>query len=160
MKNRLLLVLTSLLSILCVLSASSFAQKRPSAAPRKVTFEQLSDFVNGDNRRLGDKAVVSDVPVPPKITFEKPYGMYLFDPNGEGGVSTSFYTSLAVKKVLQPNLGSGTSSLRIGCSLIEFVGEFDVYRMCFATKIEGIDENGAVKWTAVGAPPAKLKWRQ
>jgi hypothetical protein len=48
----------------------------------------------------------------------------------------------------------------VSCTLVEFAGEFDVYRTSFATKIEGLDEQGEVSWTANGPEPARLKYKQ
>jgi hypothetical protein len=149
---------------LWLLAVPGTAQQRAAVAqrtPAKVTFDRLSDFVNDfDHRHPGDRFIVSGVPMPKKITFERAYKMYLFQPDPDGGVATSFYTSLAAKNVLQPYLESATASLHITCMLIEFAGEFDIYRTPFATKIEGIGADGKVVWTADGTPPVKLKFRQ
>jgi hypothetical protein len=72
-------------------------------------------------------------------------------------VGDTFYTSPALAKLLLTHLGTLTESFRITCTLIQFVSSQDVYRSPFATKIEGIDDNGAVVWTVSGPPPLKLK---
>jgi hypothetical protein len=144
---------------------STYGQKRAAAAgpaiPRIIAFDKLADFVNDfDHRKPGDRFIVTGVPMPRSITFDRPYNMYRFEPDPEGGVATAFYTSLAVKKVFAPSLDSATPSLRVSCTLLEFAGEFDVYRTAFATKVEGIDEKGNVMWTADGTAPLKVKFRQ
>ncbi|MGH7784068.1 MAG: hypothetical protein ACREO5_09555, partial [Candidatus Binatia bacterium] len=77
-----------------------------------------------------------------------------------GDVGNTFYTSPALAKRLRQFLQKGAYTERIYCTLVQFVGSYDVYRSPFATKVEGMDENGTLVWTAIGPPPAKLKMRQ
>lgn len=155
--TRILLALAVGVLIVVAQNAAVAAQ----GAFKKVPYDQLSDYVNDwDNRRDGERLIVTDVPMPTKIEFVRSSRMYMFDPSGQGDIATSFYTSRSVTNVLRPYLDSATSSLRITCTLIQFAGEFDVFRSPFATKIEGLDENDKVMWTAAGTPPAKLKFKQ
>lgn len=155
------------LILLCMVffAISASAQKSSATVkprpPKAITFDKLSDYVDDfHHRRAGERYIVSGVPMPSSIKYVPLYKMYSFQADPDGGVTTSFFTSLAAKKVFQPYLSSSTASLRITCTLLEFAGEFDVYRTSFATRIEGIDDNGEVLWTAEGAPPAKVKFRQ
>jgi len=68
--------------------------------------------------------------------------------------------SAALAISLRPHLNSDAASMWVTCTLIEFVGEFDVYRSLFATKIEGLDESGETIWTVTGKAPLKLRIRQ
>lgn len=147
-----------------LLTVGLYAQRRPAVnqtATRKVQFAKLSDYVNDYNhRRNGERLIVGDVPSVTKITYDKAYTMYSFQPDEAGDVGNTFYASPALAKSLRSHLKADTKSLRVTCVLVEFAGEFDVYRSPFATKIEGLGENGEVIWTATGTEPAKLKIRQ
>ncbi len=138
-------------------SQNAFSQ----TTPQKMQFAKLSDYVNDwDKRRDGEQLIVTDVPPIGKLTYEKSYNMYFFQPEEDGGVSNTFYTSPALAKILRQYLKKGAMTAHIYCTLIQFVGSSDVYRSPFATKVEGFDENGKLSWTATGPPPAKLKMRQ
>ena len=122
---------------------------------------KLRDYVSDwDKRSDGEILIVTDVPPIGKLTYEKSYNMYFFQPEDEGGVSNTFYTSPALAKILRQYLKTGAMTARIYCTLIQFAGDSDVYRSPFATKVEGFDENGKLSWTATGPPPVKLKIRQ
>jgi hypothetical protein len=137
-----------------------YAQSR-SAIPREVAFDKLSDFVNDYNkRRDGERLTVRAVPMVNKITREKAYAMYSFKPDEDGDVGNMFFTSAVLATGLRSHFNSDTASMRVSCVLIQFVGEFDVYRSPFATKVEGLNEKGEVIWTVTGTPPVKLKVRQ
>jgi hypothetical protein len=156
MKSRILtaIVLMQLLTI------ALYAQSR-TTVPRQVPFDNLSDFVNDYNkRRDGERLTIRDVPMVNKITYEKAYAMYIFKPDEDGDVGNTFYTSATLAKSLRTHFNSNTASMWVSCTLIQFVGEFDVFRSPFATKIEGLNENGEVIWTVTGSPPVKVKFRQ
>jgi hypothetical protein len=143
-----------------LLTNTLYAQSR-STVPREVPFNKLSDFVNDFNkRRDGERLTVRDVPGVNQITYEKAYAMYTFKPDENGDVGNTFFTSPALAKGLRAHLTTDTASLLVSCTLIQFVGEFDVFRSPFATKVEGLNENGEVIWTVTGTPPVKLKFRQ
>src|SRR5213594_2761475 len=83
MKIRIIVI-----AIACVLLGSLSTQTQRQTTPRSIEFDKLSDYV-GDyaKRRNGQRLLVSDVPVPEKVTYEKRYKMYSFkpDPNGDVG---------------------------------------------------------------------------
>jgi hypothetical protein len=143
-----------------LMTVALYAQSR-STIPRQVPFDKLSDFVNDYNkRRDGERLIIRDVPMVKQITHDKTNGMYYFKPDENGDVGNTFFTSALLAKSLRSHLNSNTASLWVNCTLIQFVGEFDVFRSPFATKIEGLNENGEVIWTVTGPPPVKLKFRQ
>lgn len=152
------------LMLMQLFTTASYAQRRTAknqAIPREVPFEKLSDFVNDYNsRRNGERITVRDVPAVTEVAFEKAYKMYSFKPGEDSDVGSTFFTSAALAKSLRPHLNSDAASMWVTCTLIEFVGSFDVYRSPFATKIEGLDENGQTIWMVTGTPPVKLKIRQ
>lgn len=129
------------------------------ASPHKIEFTKLSDYVDDFNRRRdGERLIVSNVPSFDNMKFQKRYNMYMLEGEQPAtSVGDTFYTSPALAKLLLTHLGTLTETFRITCTLIQFVSGQDVYRSPFATKIEGIDENGAVTWTISGPPPLKLK---
>ena len=128
--------------------------------PQKVQFAKLTDYVDSSKRRRGDRLIIDDVPPVEKISYEKVEKMYFFQPVENGGNANDFYTSAALAKGMRPHLQSNTTSMRVTCMLIDFGEGIDVLRSPFATKIEGLDENGIVIWTATGPPPSKLKFSQ
>jgi hypothetical protein len=141
--------------VLGVQSRAAFGQ----ASARKIEFAKLSDYVDDfSSRRDGERLVVTGVPSFDNMKFRKRYNMYLLE--GElaaTGVGDTFYTSPALAKLLLTHLGTLTESFRITCTLIQFVSSQDVYRSPFATKIEGIDDNGKVVWAISGPPPTRLR---
>lgn len=138
-------------------NAPAFGQR---AAPTRLQFDKLDDFVSDwDKRRDGERLTVSGVPMPTKIVFKKSYKMYFFEPDDNTHLGNQFYTSSSLTRVFRPYLDSATASLRVTCTLIQWNDDFEVYRTPFATKVEGLDENGALMWTANGTPPVKLKFR-
>jgi hypothetical protein len=143
-----------------LLTNTLYAQNR-STIRREVPFNKLSDFVNDFNKqRDGERLTIRDVPMINRITYEKAYAMYTFKPDENGDVGNTFFTSAALAKGLRVRLTSDTASLLVSCTLIQFVGEFDVFRSPFATKVEGLNETGEVIWTVIGTPPVKRKFRQ
>jgi hypothetical protein len=155
------LVATVMLLQLC--NVTLYAQRRAAgspAAPRPLQYEKLSEYVDDYNaRRNGEHLLVGNVPMVKEISRISA-SVYDLKVNEEGGVGANFVTSPVLAKSLRPHLNSETASLRVSCTLVEFVGEFDVYRTSFATKIEGLDEHGAVTWTATGPEPTRLKFKQ
>jgi len=133
----------------------------PQRSITRVGFGKLSDYVNDyPKRRNGQQLLVSDVPVVEKVTYEKPYKMYVFKPDPNGDVGNMFFTSAAIAKSLRQNVNSRAVLMTVTCVLVEFAGEQDVYRSPFATKIEGINMDGEIVWTVTGPPPSKLKMQQ
>ena len=160
MKKSMLVVIV----LVQLFTSGAYAQRQTAknqAIPREVPFEKLSDFVNDSNsRRNGERITVRDVPTVTEVTFEKAYRMYYFKPTRDSDVGSTFFMSAALAISLRPHLNSDAASMWVTCTLIEFVGEFDVYRSLFATKIEGLDESGETIWTVTGKAPLKLRIRQ
>jgi hypothetical protein len=132
--------------------------------PSKVAYEKLSGFVNDyDKRRIGECLLVRNVPLFSEIeNAEDEYGnrkgLYRLINDAQTDVGDSFITSPSLAKELRIASKTGAASLRVTCVLVEFIGSSDIYRTPYATKIEGLDENGLVLWTVNGKPPAKLKF--
>ena len=155
-KMQTVLKFAMVLFALIALDATAAGQ----GAVKKVAYDQLSDVVNDfDKYRDGTRLIVTGVPMSAELKFDKAQKMYLFEPNEDAHVANSFWMSPALAKLFRPKLGSTTASLRITSTVIRFVGSFDVFRSPFATRIEGLDENGKVIWTAAGPAPVKLKFR-
>jgi len=120
-----------------------------------------------DNRanRTGARFVVTSVPAE-KVKLVKPVGprhrgmFYLMLDEDDGDASTSFVTTAALVKNLRASAGAEAATLRVTATLVEFLGEFDVYRSSFVTKVEGFGEDGSLLWVATGAEPVKVKMRQ
>jgi hypothetical protein len=140
-----------------------YAQRRAAgsqAAPRQMQYEKLADYVDDYNaRHNGEHLIVSHVPMVKDVSRISA-SLYDLKVNEEGGVGANFVTSAVLVNSLRPHLKSDTTFLRVSCTLVEFAGEFDVYRTSFATKIEGLDEHGELSWTAAGPEPARLKYKQ
>jgi hypothetical protein len=155
--------LVATVMLLQLFNVSLYAQRRAvgsQAAPRQMQYEKLTEYVDDYNaRRNGERLIVNHVPLVKDISRSSA-GLYDLKVNEEGGVGANFVTSAMLVKSLRPHLKSGTTTLRVSCTLVEFAGEFDVYRTSFATKIEGLDEHGEVSWTAAGPAPARLKYKQ
>ncbi|MGH9947865.1 MAG: hypothetical protein ACRD6X_11770 [Pyrinomonadaceae bacterium] len=152
MKKALFIAIFSL----CLSSVGHFAQK----PLRQWPYEDLSAFMGEYNkRRNGERLIVRAVPAVDKIRYEKSNSMYSFAPNDTMDVTTTFYTSAALAKALRLHLKTKTDSMWVTCTLIQFDSGSDYYRSPFATRVEGLDEEGNTIWTVTGPPPAKLKFR-
>lgn len=149
--------------LLQLFNVSLYAQRRAAgsqAAPRQMQYENLTEYVDDYNaRHNGERLIVNQVPMVKEVSRINA-SLYDLKVNEEGGVGANFVTSAVLMNSLRPHLKSDTTYLRVSCTLVEFAGEFDVYRTSFATKIEGLDENGEVTWTATGPAPARLKFKQ
>jgi hypothetical protein len=134
----------------------------------EISFAELYDLVNDfDKHKLGERFVITDVPASKIATVSRAdeFGntsyknLFIFEAgDDEGNVANGFMTSKSLVKNLEINAGHEPASLRVTAVLIESTGKFDVYRMSFVTKIEGLDENRAVTWTATGDDPTKIKF--
>lgn len=137
-----------------------------TGGPRQIRFDKLSDFVN-DNQanKTGTHFVITSVPVE-KVKLVKPAGaghrgmFYLSFDEDDGDASTSFVASAEMVKNLRTSPVKDAAALRVTAVLVEFLGEFDVYRSSFVTKVEGYGEDGSLLWVATGAEPLKVKMRQ
>ena len=137
-----------------------------AAGLRQVRYDRLSGFVNDHQaNKTGMRYVVTSVPAE-KIKLVKPVGpghrgmFYLMLDEDDGDVSTSFVTTAQLVKNLRASASAEVATLRVTAVLVEFLGEFDVYRSSFVTRVEGFGEDGALLWIATGAEPVKVKMRQ
>ena len=161
MRNPNIKVYALLLSCLLV----PFAAAR-AAGPREVEFDKLADFVNDhEKNKTGAHFVITSVPAE-KVKLVKPVGaghkgmFYLQMDEDDGDVATSFVTSAELVKNLRNSPVKDAAALRVTAVLVEFLGEFDVYRSSFVTKVEGYGEDGTLLWVATGSEPLKVKMRQ
>lgn len=137
-----------------------------AAGLRQIRYDRLSEFVNDHQKnKTGLRYVVTSVPAE-KVKLVKPVGpghkgmFYLMLDANDGDTSTSFVTTAGLVKNLRASAGAGAATLRVNAVLVEFAGEFDVYRSSFVTRVEGFGEDGSLLWVATGAEPVKVKLRQ
>jgi len=137
-----------------------------TGGPRQVRFDKLSDFVNEPQaNKTGAHFVITSVPVE-KVKLVRPAGaghrgmFYLSFDESDGDASTSFVTSAELVRNLRASPVKEAAALRVTAVLVEFLGEFDVYRSSFVTKVEGYGEDGSLLWVATGAEPARVRMRQ
>lgn len=133
---------------------------------RQIRFDKLADFVNDiDKNKTGLRFVINSVPVE-KVKLVRPVGaghkgmFYLSFDESDGEAATTFVASAELVKNLRNSPVKEAATLRVTAALVEFAGEFDVYRSSFVTKIEGYGEDGSLQWVATGAEPVKVKMRQ
>lgn len=135
-----------------------------AAGPRQVRYDRLEEFVNDFNKnRTGLRYVITSVPAEKinKITRANQRGLfYLATDENDTGASSGFVTTAALVKSLRANGEYEPASLRVTATLVEFRGEFDVYRMSFVTKVEGLGDGGSVLWSAAGTEPVSVRIRQ
>jgi len=139
-----------------------------AAGLRQVRFDKLDDFVNDHQaNKTGMHYLITSVPVE-KVKLVKPAGegvsrkgmFYLSMDENDGEAAMSFVTTAGLVKNLRASPVKDAATLRVTAVLVEFVGEFDVYRSSFVTKIEGYGEDGSLVWIATGGEPVKVKMRQ
>lgn len=138
-----------------------------NAAVRQISYDRLEAFINDfDNHRPGDRYVIVNVPTHKieKTVRADDNGnasykglFYLQIDDDDSDVIYAFLTSAAMIKSLKP-IEIEPSSIRATAVLIESTGSSDVYRTSFITKLEGLDDKGAVLWTATGTEPAKVRF--
>ncbi|HSK70816.1 MAG TPA: hypothetical protein VK892_03905 [Pyrinomonadaceae bacterium] len=136
---------------------------------RAIQFAELRDFINDfDKHRPGERFVIYNVPANKiaRNTRADENGnqsykglFYLEAPEDDEEGSAGFITSAQLVKSLNANAGIEPKTLSVTAVLVQSDGKFDVYRVAFVTKIEGLDETGETIWTATGAEPAKLKFQ-
>lgn len=134
----------------------------------EVGYEKVMDFVNDfDAHRVGEEFVIRDVPteILDKKTRADEFGnasfknlYYLQGVTDDETPSYSFLTSKAMLESLTENAEYEPVILRMYAVNVESRGKFDVYRMPFITKIEALDSEGEIIWTAIGGKPAKLNY--
>jgi hypothetical protein len=137
-----------------------------TGGPRQIRFDVLSDFVNDHQaNKTGARFVITSVPAE-KVKLIKPAGaghrgmFYLSFDEDDTDVSTTFVASAELVKNLRASPVKDAAMLRVTATLVEFLGEFDVYRSSFVTKVEGYGEDGSLLWVATGAEPVKVRMRQ
>ena len=140
------------------------AATNPAATPASIQYGQLAETLQDwTKRKPGEQIAVVDVPLITKIT---PYPksspaiyrrFHYLQTEAENGVA--FTTSSEMAKSLRSHLPSGAKEVRVHCTVIETdEGDYG-YLIPFATRVEGLDEKGAVLWEARGTPPPRLKYQ-
>ncbi|PYS92471.1 MAG: hypothetical protein DMF62_00565 [Acidobacteria bacterium] len=157
MKKK-LFVIASALMLLGFVSLNVFSQKKPVV----IEFERLSSYVNDwDKRRDGEHLIVNVAATIDSIQYQKSNNLYSFQAGENTDVGSTFFSSPILGKSLRQRLSQHSeASVYVYCTLVQFVGEQDVFRAPFVTKVEGFDGHGRLVWTVVGPPPAKLKMSQ
>jgi hypothetical protein len=144
------------------------ARRAAASGPRLVRYDRLADFVNEHQlNRTGVRYVITSVPVE-KIRRITPYdeganrrGLFsLSIDENDGDAAMSFVTSGEMVKHLRASAGLDAATLRVTATLVEFVGDCEVYRSSFVTQVEALAEDGSLVWVATGAEPVKVKMRQ
>jgi hypothetical protein len=140
------------------LSLNVFGQKKPVL----IEFENLSSYVNDwDKRRDGERLIVNVAATIGSIQHQNSNNLYSFQAGENTDVGSTFFTSPTLGKSLRQRLSQHSEgSVSVYCTLVQFVGEQDVFRSPFVTKVEGFDGHGRLVWTVIGPPPAKLKMSQ
>jgi hypothetical protein len=134
----------------------------------KISFAELHDVVhNIAQNKAGERLVVTNVPASAITTVERgyPFGdksyknLFVFNARDEEGIDVRFITSKTLVQNLEYNADREPVTLRVTAVIIEAVGNFDVDRRTFVTKIEGLSDDDTVIWTAFGEEPIKVKFK-
>jgi len=133
---------------------------------RQIRFDKLADFVNDHQaNRTGMRYVITSVPAE-KVKLVRPLGAghkglfsLSFD-ESDGEAATLFVASAELVRNLRNSPVKDAAALRVTAALVEFAGEFDVYRSSFVTRVEGYGEDGSLLWVATGADPVRVRLRQ
>jgi hypothetical protein len=80
------------------------------AAAHEVNFADLSNYVNGDKRRSGERFVVTSVTVPVDISYNKYGKTYFFQPIENGGNANDFFLSRALAIQARAHLKTGETT--------------------------------------------------
>ena len=135
---------------------------------REISYDKMMDMINDfDAHKVGEEFVITDIP--PQILDRQDradeFGntsyknlFYLQGVTADDTPSYSVLTSKAMIESLKQTSGSDSATLRMTAIIAESKGKFDVYRIPFVTKIEGLDEGGKAIWTAIGEKPAKIRF--
>lgn len=145
----------------CALSAD--AQRK--SVPRTIQFDELNKYVSllpEDSRfkgRIGARFIIPDAPPGRKVEQSYTKNLYIIEyPNTITTDYLSFFvTSPEMTKILRQHLKSNVTFWRFACTIIEY-GDDDSALVPYLTKVEGLDKNGAVVWTAIGKEPKKLSF--
>jgi hypothetical protein len=138
------------------------------AATNEVKYSEVMDFINDfETRKAGEEFIITEVP--PAILDRKDradeFGnksykdlFYLQGVTDDDSVSYSVLTSKAMIESLNQNAEYEPVTLQMSAVIVESKGKFDVYRIPFITRIEGLNNDGSILWTASGEKPAKTKF--
>jgi hypothetical protein len=154
MKTKIIAVV--LAALLGFLSAAAQGQ----TTPRKIEFTNVRDHLDEYNKRLGDRFIVTNVPLTGEAVYDKVNKIYSLraGDRSDYGYYYNFYTSPALKKSLLERLTSGDVTVVLYCTLIDFIsGQESISRSLFITKVEAFDNDEKLVWTVVGPQPVKLK---
>ncbi|MDQ6785892.1 MAG: hypothetical protein M3033_03620 [Acidobacteriota bacterium] len=162
-------ILIAAFMLIQLFTVSIFAQQRKpqkQTAPRTMKFKKWEDYsekltVNSTDavrkRHLGERLIIPDAPPMKKISSQYlKKNLYSIQSSNDG---MYFLTSPAMAKDLRPHLKSNAASWRVTGTLVEIISA-DISFFPYATKIEGLDANGAVIWTATGIPPPHLTFEE
>lgn len=137
---------------------------------KKISYSQLEDFINDfQKNKTGMHFIITDVPAEKISKTERAdtngnknfKGLYYFQiDDNDTNVATAFIGSTALYKDYVAKVEYEPAKLRVTAVIVEFPGEFDVYRSAFVIRIEGLEEDGKVVWTINGTEPTTLKIRQ
>jgi hypothetical protein len=138
-----------------------------TATLREIKFEELRDFVNDfDKNKTGERFVITEVPPNTIADLERAdaqgnqsYKGFFYLVAPEDAETAGFITTPPLLRDLQANNDREPVGLRVTAVLVQSDGKFDVYRLSFVTKIEGLDADGETIWTATGEQPPKIKFR-
>ncbi len=101
-------ILVAALMLAQLFTAPVSAQRRAAASQtnlRQVQYDQLNDYANDvKRRRLGERFVVTSVPLIKEIKRADQPGLSHVTVNEVGGVSANFVTSLTLARALRPHL--------------------------------------------------------
>lgn len=148
-------------------SKNSKIETKKSVLP-EIDYEKMMDFINDfDAHKVGEEFVITNVP--PAIIEKKnradEFGnqsykglFYLEGVTDDDTPSYSVLTSKAMIESLNRNAEYEPEVLRMTALIAESKGKFDIYRLPFVTKIEGLTNDGTLMWTAVGGKPAGLNF--
>jgi hypothetical protein len=134
----------------------------------KISFAELHDVIhNIAQNRAGERLVVTNVPASAIATVSRaePFGdksfknLFVFKARDEEGIDVRFITSKTLAQNLEYNADREPATLRVTAVIIEAIGNLDVDRRTFVTKIEGLSDEGTVIWTAIGEEPTKVKFK-
>ena len=146
------------------------AAAKSKAAPKthKISFAELNDVVNNiQTNKAGERLVVTGVPASSIATVSRAYpfgdksykNLFTFEATDAEETVARFITSKTLAQNLEHNADREPAALRVTAVIIEALGEFDVDRMSFVTKIEGLSDDGTVIWTATGEEPLRVNFK-
>ena len=157
----------AIILLMPLFSIEFYAQRKAQeqTAPRTMKSDEFNkyqeklvvDSTDAERKRhLGKRLIIPDSPPMKKISQYLKKNLYSIGPSDQ---AIGFLTSPAMSKNLRPHLKSKAASWRVTGTLVEIFSA-DISFSVYATKIEGLDANGAVIWTATGTPPPSLEFKE